>query len=104
MTQDKFVKVINKEIEYCRTLLTSKGVEYAKDNADRLHAFKRAAALEGTSPEAALFGMYAKHLVSVAMMCNDDTAYPEEVWKEKITDSINYNLLLYALVMEETEK
>ena len=54
-----------------------------------------------STPKAALFGMLAKHLVSVSDMCLDKEKYHKEVWSEKITDSINYLLILAAIVEEE---
>ena len=45
--------------------------------------------------------MMAKHTVSVYDMCNIGDNYPLELWSEKITDSINYLILLRALVEEK---
>lgn len=68
---------------------------------DRLGAFKAAAALQRTTPERALAGMLAKHIVSLYDMCfADDIFYEEKVWDEKITDSLNYLFLLKAVVKE----
>ena len=46
-------------------------------------------------------GMLSKHLISVSDMCTDDKSFPNEQWDEKITDSINYLLILRAIVEEE---
>lgn len=48
--------------------------------------------------------MLAKHIVSLYDMCFADNAVfrPEE-WDEKITDSINYLVLLRAIVKEGEE-
>ena len=54
-----------------------------------------------STPKAALMGMLSKHLISVSDMCTDDRVCPKEQWDEKITDSINYLLILRALVEEE---
>ena len=45
--------------------------------------------------------MLAKHLVSLSDMCTDGNDYTLERWAEKITDSINYLLILRAVVEEE---
>lgn len=67
----------------------------------RLGAFKAAAALQHTTPERALAGMLAKHIVSLYDMCFDsDTDYDISTWNEKITDSLNYLFLLKAIVKE----
>lgn len=83
-------------------MLVGKGEEYAPDKTvDRLAHFKKAAVIiEGTSKEA-LLGMLAKHLVSLSDMITDGKQYPVERWDEKISDSINYLLLLRALVEED---
>ena len=46
-------------------------------------------------------GMLSKHLISVSDMCTDERQYAKEQWDEKITDSINYFLILRAIVEEE---
>jgi hypothetical protein len=42
--------------------------------------------------------MMAKHTVSIYDMCNSGKEYSIDMWNEKITDSINYLLLLRALI------
>lgn len=126
-----FNNVVNAQTEKCLSLLCSKGLEYAPDAAtkseesgrlieqpngqiafgckvapvfevkDRLAHFKKAAAIMSTTPKAALLGMLSKHIVSVSDMCTDSRDYPIEKWDEKITDSINYLLILRAIVEEE---
>ena len=48
--------------------------------------------------------MMAKHTVSVYDMCESGEQYPVELWQEKITDSINYLLLLNAMVREDSPR
>ena len=98
----RFNKVIIDQLEYTESLLASKGDEYAK-TVDRLANFKKAAALQDTTPVAALLGMLAKHIVSISDMCVSKADEPLERWIEKITDSINYLILLRALVEEDFE-
>lgn len=90
--------VIRDQFQLCSDLLVIKGKEYALEE-DRLLAFKKAAALEGINYKEALGGMLAKHIVSIYDML--EGAYPIEKWNEKITDAINYLVLLKALVVEE---
>ena len=62
---------------------------------------RTAAALQHTTPERALAGMLAKHIVSLYDMCFDgDTDYDISTWNEKITDSLNYLFLLKAIIKE----
>lgn len=100
MTTQKLEKVCSAQWAQCQQLLQAKGKEYAGETSDRLSAFRTAGALQGVSAKRALAGMFAKHVVSIFDMCAGGV-YPEARWNEKITDSINYLLLLQALVTEE---
>lgn len=109
MKIDVFNKVVKEQLLTCENLLIGKGHEYAPDavdenNVDRLAHFKKAAAIIGGTPKEALLGMLAKHLVSISDMCTDGHAYTKDRWTEKITDSINYLLLLKAVVEEEAKE
>ena len=107
MRIDVFNKVVKEQLLTCENLLIGKGHEYAPDavdenDVDRLAHFKKAAAIIDGTPKEALLGMLAKHLVSISDMCIDPlNDYSKERWTEKITDSINYLLILRALVEEE---
>ncbi len=102
-----FNKVVQEQSERCLSILCNKGMEYApnasmeNDTSDRLEHFKKAAAIMSTTPKVALLGMLSKHIVSVSDMCTDKKEHSLEKWDEKITDSINYLLILRALVEEE---
>lgn len=86
----------------CAATLQKKALEYTGGNADRLGAFKTAAALQNSTPARALAGMLSKHIVSLYDMCfADSAAFDMAVWDEKITDSLNYLFLLKAIVKEE---
>lgn len=100
MTQQNFEKVVEEQLEIARNLLIVKGEEYSLSE-DRLKVFRKAAALQGETIKQALCGMLAKHVVSVYDMSMSDKDFSEARWTEKITDSINYLLLLKAAVMEE---
>lgn len=100
MTNERFNSIVEEQLETTRTLLTSKGEEYSLTD-DRLSAFKRAASLQGETMKQALCGMLAKHIVSVYDMCMSDRDFSIARWDEKITDSINYLLLLKAAVEED---
>lgn len=103
MEQHKFETVIREQLEKSSALLFSKNAAY-NPNTDKLRGFKTAAALEHKSTRAALAGMMAKHTVSVYDMCLGDLDFDMDVWDEKITDHINYLLLLRAVVEEESPK
>lgn len=100
MNSEWFEKVIKEQIKTCEDVLIGKAKEYATDD-DRLHNFKNAAGMMSCDPKEALAGMMAKHTISVYDMCRNGKDYPIELWNEKITDHINYLLLLKAIVEEE---
>jgi len=99
MDSKTFDKLIEEQFDICRSVLCDKAGMYAKE--DRLHNFKIAATLEGGTPRQALVGMMAKHTVSVYDMGTSTNSFPSALWMEKITDSINYLLLLSAVVQDE---
>lgn len=102
MTPENFNKVVHTRLNKCVDTLTTKAHEYAPDE-DRLSNFKKAAALQSCTAPRALMGMMSKHMVALADFCNDPTHFSIEQWREKLTDNINYSLLLEALVMELME-
>lgn len=104
MKSEKFETVLNDTLKRCIDLLGVKSNEYATE--DRLHNFKVAAEIQNCTPIKALVGMMAKHTVSVYdLVQKHDGGFPisKEMWNEKIGDSINYLLLLSALVEEDFE-
>ena len=100
MTQQNFEEIVNLQLSICKELLVDKGKEYSL-TGDRLDAFKKAASLQGETMKQALCGMLAKHVVSIYDMCMSGNRFQAEKWTEKITDAINYLLLLMAAIREE---
>ena len=101
MNGEKFEQLTKEQITTCIDVLCGKAKEYA--TTDRLHNFRVAAKLQGISETQALAGMMAKHSVSVYDMCMSNHRHPIALWQEKITDSINYLLLLNAMVREAAD-
>ena len=98
ITQNEVNAVFDEQVRLCADTLKRKTKEYTGDDPDRLGAFKAAAALQHTTPQRALAGMLAKHIVSLYDMCfAEETVYPMDTWDEKITDSLNYLFLLKAI-------
>ena len=102
MDHKDFELVVEDQLRFTRGLLLAKGREYSL-SGDRLEAFKKAANLQGETVEQALCGMLAKHVVSIYDMAMSGGEFPEAQWTEKITDAINYLLLLKAAVMENED-
>ena len=99
MNDVTFNAIVKEQLEHCEALLCSKGIEYDAGFNDRFHSFKVAAELQGKTPLEALAGMMVKHTVSIYDMILADNPNIAK-WDEKLTDHINYLLLLRGLVME----
>ena len=105
MDTEQFNSIVADTLSKCQDTLCKKAKEYA--TADRLHNFNIAAGLENTTPIGALAGMMAKHTVSVYDLIQRNEQgldVPMELWDEKIGDSINYLILLMALIREDEDK
>lgn len=99
MNIQDFNNLVEEQFGICRAILETKGKEYAPDVADRLSAFKTAAKLQHKTPIQALGGQMSKHTISLYEMIENNSS-DADLWKEKITDSMNYLLLLTALLQD----
>lgn len=102
MSPEQFQQVLQHRLSEIQRVLGLKGQEYASE-ADRLHHFKVAGALQGCTPERALQGMLAKHLVSVLDIIRglDSGIVPDvPTINEKLGDCQNYFILLEGLLLE----
>lgn len=99
MNSQGFAEIIEEQLDRCRQVLGAKASEYSMDD-DRLHNFKVAAALQDETLIESLLGMLAKHTVSVFDMGRSAGNYSMDIWDEKITDHLNYLLLLKAALEE----
>ena len=105
MNVEHFDATIQEQLDYCCKLLCNKGHEYNEGDVDRLATFKRAAAMMECTDEQALAGMMIKHTASIyQMIAHPENNYSIEKWTEKITDHINYLLLLKAVICEKMEE
>lgn len=112
MDNKTFHRLLMYRIALTIKTLGNKSPEYASDT-DKLHNFKRAGKMLNCSPAKALMGMKAKHDVSILDIVDkidrsytDKKYYPKnvptvELIEEKIGDSINYLILLEAIIKEE---
>jgi len=102
MDQETFNKLVEDRFFICSHTLGQKSAEYSR-NGDKLHNFKRAGAMLSCTPEEALLGMMSKHQISIIDIIMDihhGILPTDEKLSEKITDNINYLLLLEALIRE----
>lgn len=101
MQLDRFEGILDAQLKRVQDVLVVKRNEYA--SADVLHNFKKAAHLRGVGLPQAVLGMMTKHTVSIFDMVESGKPYTMEVWDEKITDHINYLVLLRASLVENVE-
>lgn len=105
MTHKDFDKFLNEEvIKSIVDVLSSKSADYS-DSGDKLYNFKLAAGLDCISPIEALRGMWLKHRASINQgldeLIIEAKCRDYKWWKEKIVDSINYQILLLAMIKSE---
>lgn len=104
MNDTEFIKLIDEQIQSIQNTFKTKCAEYSSEN-DRLINFKNVAKMDTKPeiPERALLGMWKKHLVSVFDIVDKleiGVLPTETLLNEKIGDSINYLILLKALIKE----
>lgn len=102
MRSNEFDEILFDTQTYMRTLLSGKAEEYASE--DRLYNFKRAGEIDHCTPQRALWGMFLKHLVSVIDLVDGRVPLTKERVDEKIGDSLNYFVLLKAILYEIIEE
>lgn len=98
MNVEQFEGILDAQIKRVRDILVAKRAEYA--NQDVLANFKKSAHMRNCGIPQAVGGMMVKHTTSVYDMIESGKPYPIEVWDEKITDHINYLILLKACLIE----
>lgn len=99
MNSINFNELVENRIKKIQETLKRKASEYAT-NDDRLYNFKRAAEILQTTPQKALLGMMMKHWVSVLDLIESRLPFNIEILDEKIGDSVNYLILLEAILKE----
>jgi len=100
MTQEEFKVIFDEIIKELHRKNDVKGNEYARNN-DRFHNFRHGALLTNLTLPKYLMSLRSKHEISIIDMVDDidrNVFHPASLWKEKITDSIMYLILLYAYV------
>lgn len=104
MNSKEFAQVFDEQMQLCNDVLFQKAGEYATDD-NRMHNFNAGAAISGKTPVEVLGGYMLKHTISVYHMIGEGNpqAFSREKWTEKITDHINYLILLQALLQESLE-
>jgi len=99
MKAEDFDLLVDKVQNRCKRVLVKKAAHYAGDE-DRLENFKRVAQLQDMTPADASFALMSKHIVSIAMLLEEDPLPSKKQWDEKITDAINYLILTEACLID----
>lgn len=102
MKREEFLWLLEHRASKTVDTFRAKNEQYGADS-DAFRNFRRAAALEGCTPERALRGFLTKHIVSIYDMIDDlerGVPHAHEEWDEKIGDSIVYLNLLDGLIAE----
>lgn len=97
---DEFNSIIDAQIEDCREVLKDKFNEY-QSGKDMLSNFNNIALMLKCSTSEAWLGMWLKHVESIIAMIKGKACYDDYKWSEKITDAINYLLLLQCILHQD---
>jgi len=101
MEQLDFEKLVEERVNKIRQVLANKAKEYAR--GDRLSNFKKAAYALSSTPEEVCVNLWFKHVISIVDLVQDlgkGNIATDAMWNEKLTDGINYLILLEALVTD----
>lgn len=98
MNYKTFDKLEAEVLKKAHTLMAGKKEVYAP--VDALSNIRQVAGLRNTSLEDACFGMLVKHLAALSDFCKDPTKVSLAEFDEKIIDSINYLIHIYAIIHE----
>lgn len=99
MKDNPMMSAIQNQMMTCEEILAKKFKEYG-NHEDPFWHFERSAGLLGGTRELALMHLFAKHLTCIVEMAEDPDSYSGDQWDEKLTDAINYLLILSAMVDE----
>jgi len=105
MNSEKFYDLVDEIQSRITNILINKGKEYST-NDNKLHNFDKAGKMSNQTREKALLGFLLKHQVSVDDIVNKiETELPSvEMLEEKITDILNYYILLEACIKDRINK
>ncbi len=104
MNNEEFLKIVDNQIEQCKSTLKLKGDIYSDQSiqgSDRLIQFKKIAAIQRTDQVTALAGCMVKHTTLLYDLIGNWRSVSKEQWKETIGDHMNYLFLLMAILTEE---
>lgn len=91
------MSTIHAQMEHCENILNDKFGDYGNHEDPYWH-FNRAAELLEQTPEQVLMTLFSKHLTCIVEMAKNPGASVYLRWLEKLTDAINYLLILSSMV------
>lgn len=99
MNSTALEKIFKTRINACKDLLLSKGIEYAPKD-DRLKNFYDGAELLGCTPKQYALALVTKHIIALKDHINTNNPLSDAFIDEKISDIINYMILIEAINYE----
>ena len=102
MNQERFEALVQEIREKSMDTLLKKNANYG--SADKLHNFRRGAAILGGTPAQAALGYMTKHLASLTDKIQNNDFRDRDDFLEKIQDSINYLVFIWCCGNEERDK
>lgn len=102
MDSQTFERLTDEQLKVCKEVMFNKRAEYS-GNEDALYNFRQAVTLLSMSPAEVAFCYDTKHISSIQKIVRElshGKTPSEALWREKITDYLNYGLLMNACVME----
>jgi len=102
MTNLEFLDIVTNRERVCRTTLDHKDKIYATRD-DRLHNFNDVGAMNGVTPQEALWGMVSKHIIATKDMAKSGEL-PTEKWITEYLGDIHNYLYLLEAIWEDAKK
>lgn len=100
MTKQEQEQHFNEVTETMRTILLSKGDDYA--NIDRLSNFKLAGNISGLNAKLNCLSLIATKVARLGVLINSDKAPNNESVNDSVLDLANYAILL-SMILKDTE-
>ena len=103
MNNTEFNQVVEQLLSDCKKTLTSKGSDYTRGDSDRLINFKRSSEALGVNSFQVLGVFLRKQMDPIWKYIKSGSIESEPI-QSRIVDSINYLILLYALIAEDNNQ
>jgi len=99
MTKEDQEKHFNQMTEQMRTILLSKGDDYA--NTDRLSNFKLAGSISGLNAELNCLSLISTKVARLGVLLNSDKTPNNESVLDSVLDLANYSILLSMILKDK---